>query len=76
MGAMSLVGLVVFAMIGVAELWLIQTTIYPAMRQRYEAAKVTGASATNPNWVMNLFRFQCLVALPFIGLVYGKVIGY
>jgi hypothetical protein len=73
---MSLVGLIVFAMIGVVELWLIQTMVYPAMRQRFETAKVTGASATNPGWVMNLFRFQCLVALPLIGLLYGKAIGY
>jgi hypothetical protein len=50
--------------------------LYPAMRDRFETAKVTGTSATNPNWVMNVFRVQCLIALPLIGLMFGKAIGY
>jgi hypothetical protein len=76
MAAMSLVGMMVFLLAGVVELYLVQTAVYPAMRERYEAAKVTGASATNPGWMMNLFRVQCLIALPVLGLTFGKTMGY
>jgi hypothetical protein len=73
---MSLAGLMVFLLIGVVELYFLQTMVYPAMRERFETAKVTGKSATNPNWVMNLFRVQCLIALPLMGLTFGKTMGY
>jgi hypothetical protein len=76
MAAMSLVGFIVFLILGVVELYLIQTLIYPALRLRFEEAKVTGASATNPKWVMNVFRVQCLIAFPLIGLMFGKIMGY
>jgi hypothetical protein len=72
---MSLIGLVVFAIIGVIELWLVQTMVYPAMRARFEEAKVTGTSATDPTWVMNLIRAQSLIAFPLIGLMFGKAFG-
>jgi hypothetical protein len=76
MAAMSLIGMTIFMIIGVIELYLVQTMVYPAMRERFEAAKVTGSSATDPSWVMNVFRVQCLIAFPLIGLMFGKAMGY
>ena len=77
MGAMtfySLVGAVIFLAIGIIELAVLNRTLYPSLRWRYEKAKVTQEQGTDPNRIMTLVRIQSLVILPLVGLFLGKQI--
>jgi hypothetical protein len=74
MGAMSFAGLVgalVFLVIGLAELAFVNRSVYPALRWRYEKAKVTQQQGLAPSTIMALVKVQSLILLPFIGLVIG-----
>jgi hypothetical protein len=74
MGAMSFAGLIgalVFLVIGLAELAFVNRSVYPALRWRYEKAKVTQQHGLAPSTIMALVKVQSLILLPFIGLVIG-----
>jgi hypothetical protein len=74
MGAMSFAGLIgalVFLVIGLAELAFVNRSVYPALRWRYEKAKVTQQQGLAPSTIMALVKVQSLILLPFIGLVIG-----
>ena len=70
----SLVGAIIFLAIGILELAILNRTLYPALRWRYEKAKVTQEQGINPNRIMTLVRIQSLVILPLVGLFLGKQI--
>lgn len=58
--------------IGFFEVVLIDRLIYPAVRRRHEGKKVTGSHGTNPSIVMQVIKFQGLVALPVLGFLFGE----
>ena len=65
----------VFLALGVAELAVVQRFVYPALRWRYEKAKVTGAQGMDPRSIMTVFRVQSLLILPLVGFVVGGIYG-
>ena len=65
----GLVGALLFLAIGIAELALVNRTFYPALRWRYEKAKITQSQGLRPAAVMALVKVQSLILLPLIGLV-------
>ena len=67
----SILGALGFLFIGMAELVLIDRTLYPVLRQRYEQAKVTQSQGVDPSRIMNLVRFQSLVVMPVLGFLLG-----
>ncbi|WP_395662175.1 hypothetical protein [Aestuariivirga sp.] len=67
----GLVGALVFLVIGLAELAFVNRSVYPALRWRYEKAKVTQQQGLAPSTIMALVKVQSLILLPFIGLVIG-----
>jgi hypothetical protein len=58
--------------VGFIEVILIDRLIYPAVRRRHERKKVTGSHGTNPAIVMQIIKFQGLVALPVLGFLFGE----
>ena len=67
----GLIGALVFLVIGLAELAFVNRSVYPALRWRYEKAKVTQQQGLAPSTIMALVKVQSLILLPFIGLVIG-----
>jgi membrane protein YdbS with pleckstrin-like domain len=67
----SLLGALIFLVLGIVELVFIRRAIYPALRWRYEVAKTTQSQGLDPARVMSLVRFQSLVLMPLLGLMLG-----
>ena len=65
------VGALVFLTLGLAEVALVNRSIYPSLRWRYEKAKLTQSQGLSPSTIMALVRFQSLVLLPILGFVLG-----
>jgi hypothetical protein len=68
----SFIGAVAFLVFGVIELAVMNRLVYPALRWRYEKAKVTQTQGIEPNRIMALVRFQSLIIMPVIGLLLGE----
>jgi hypothetical protein len=71
----SPLGAFVFLVLGLIELKIVQRTIYPTLRWRYEEAKVTGSQGTDPRRIMGLVKLQSLVLMPIVGLLFGNRFG-
>lgn len=67
----GLIGALVFLVIGLAELAFVNRSVYPALRWRYEKAKVTQQQGLAPSTIMALVKVQSLILLPLIGLLIG-----
>jgi hypothetical protein len=67
----SLIGALIFLVIGLVELAVMRRTVYPALRWRYEEAKTTQSHGIDPSRIMFLIRFQSLVLMPLVGLMLG-----
>ena len=68
----GILGALVFAIIGLAELALVNRSIYPSLRWRYEKAKTTQSQGVSPATIMALVKFQSLVLMPVVGFVLGS----
>ena len=71
----SPLGAVVFLVLGYIELKIVQRTIYPTLRWRYEEAKVTASQGMDPARIMGLVKLQSLVLMPIVGLLFGNRFG-
>jgi hypothetical protein len=69
---MSLGGGFIFMVLGLLEVWAVQKLVYPALRWKYEEAKVTGTQGRDPARLMRLVWLQSLVLMPLLGLFFGK----
>ena len=67
----SLIGALVFLVIGMIELTILYRVLYPRLRWSYEQAKTTQTQGIDPNRIMMFFKIQSLVAMPVIGLFFG-----
>jgi hypothetical protein len=70
-GFNSIVGALVFLVLGILELMILQRALYPALRLRHEQAKLTQMQGMEPNKIMNVLRFQSLVIMPVLGFLLG-----
>ena len=61
----------VFTCIGLIELALVNRSIYPSLRWRYEKAKITQSQGVSPATIMALVKFQSLVLMPAVGFLIG-----
>ena len=68
----AIVGALVFAIIGLAEVALVNRSIYPSLRWRYEKAKTTQSQGVSPATIMALVKFQSLVLMPVLGFLLGS----
>ena len=68
----GIVGAVVFTGIGLAEVALVNRSIYPSLRWRYEKAKTTQSQGVSPATIMALVKFQSLVLMPVVGFLLGS----
>ena len=68
----SLLGALLLLAIGVLELAVVNRMLYPALRWRYESAKLTQQHGIEPNRIMTLVKIQSLILLPLLGLFLGK----
>ena len=71
----SPLGAFVFLVLGYIELKIVQRTIYPMLRWRYEEAKVTASQGVDPKRIMGLVKLQSLVLMPVLGLFLGNRFG-
>lgn len=71
----SPIGALAFLVLGFIELKIVQRTIYPVLRWRYEEAKVTASQGMNPARIMVLVKLQSLVLMPIVGLLFGNRFG-
>ena len=71
----SPIGALAFLVLGFIELKIVQRTIYPVLRWRYEEAKVTASQGMNPARIMVLVKLQSLVLMPILGLLFGNRLG-
>jgi hypothetical protein len=71
----SPLGAFVFLVLGYIELKIVQCTIYPTLRWRYEEAKVTASQGMDPKRIMGLVKLQSLVLMPVLGLFLGNRFG-
>ena len=67
----AVVGALIFLALGLAEVALVNRSIYPALRWRYEKAKLTQSQGMSPSTIMALVRFQSLVLMPVAGFLVG-----
>ena len=67
----SLVGALVFLIIGVIEYAVLNRVLYPALRWRHEKAKTTQSQGISPNRIMTLVKIQSFIIMPVIGLFLG-----
>ena len=67
----SLIGAIVFLVIGVIELAVVNRALYPVLRWRHEQAKLTQSQGIEPNRIMALVKIQSLIVLPLLGLFLG-----
>ena len=70
----SLIGGLAMLIVGVFDLGLMRTAIYPAMRRHHEEAKLTGSQGIEPNVIMAVFKAVNLLALPALGLLFGDAV--
>ena len=70
-----IIGALVFLIIGFIELMLFQIMVYPILRARFEAAKVTGSQGIDPVRVTNFVKLQSLILMPIVGFYVGKTFG-
>ena len=71
----SPLGAFLFLVLGFIELKIVQRTIYPTLRWRYEEAKVTASQGIDPARIMGLVKLQSLVLMPIVGLLFGNRFG-
>ena len=64
-------GALVFLAIGIAEVALVNRSIYPSLRWRFEKAKTTQSQGMSPSTIMALVKFQSLVLMPVVGFLLG-----
>lgn len=67
----GLIGALFFTAIGLAELALVNRSVYPALRWRFEKAKLTQSQGISPSTFMALVKFQSLVLMPVVGFLLG-----
>jgi len=67
----GLLGALIFLVAGLLEFALFRSLIYPALRRRHEAAKLTASQGPDPSRYVSLIQFQSLVILPVIGFMLG-----
>jgi len=67
----SLIGALLFLVLGIVELAVIYRVLYPVLRWRYEKAKTTQTQGVEPNRIMTLVRIQSLIIMPLLGLFLG-----
>jgi hypothetical protein len=70
--AAMIIGALIFLIIGFVELMIVQIIIYPTLRARFEAAKVTASQGIDPSRIMNFVKFQSLILMPMIGFYLGN----
>lgn len=58
--------------LGLVEVLFADRVIYPSVRRRHELKKVTGRQGIDPANVMHVVRFQSLVVLPLLGVLFGE----
>ncbi len=58
--------------LGLVGVLFADRVIYPPVRRRHEMKKVTGRHGIDPTKVMNFVRFQSLVVLPILGVLFGE----
>ena len=61
-----------FLGLGLLELAVLNRSLYPALRWRYEKAKLTQEQGVRPQSVMLLLRIQSLIVMPVLGYVLGQ----
>ena len=71
MSSAGLVGALLFLSLGIAELALVNRSIYPSLRWRYEKAKTTQTQGLRPSTIMALVKLQSLILMPLLGLFLG-----
>ena len=67
----SLIGALVFLVLGLVELAVVNRVVYPLLRWRHERAKTTQSQGVAPNRIMALVKVQSLIVLPAVGLLLG-----
>ena len=67
----GIIGALLFTVVGLAELALVNRSVYPALRWRFEKAKLTQSQGIRPSTFMALVKFQSLVLMPVFGFLLG-----
>ena len=67
----AFIGALLFLVIGFAEVALVNRSVYPSLRWRYEKAKTTQSQGLRPSTIMALVKFQSLVLMPVFGFLIG-----
>lgn len=70
----SVAGLLIMLGIGLFDIGIYQRWLYPVMRRKHEAAKVTGSHGQDPNVMKAVIRIFSLVVLPALGFLFGDPI--
>lgn len=74
----SVAGLLILMVLGLIVLGIYQRWLYPQMRARHEAAKVTGSQGVDPNVLKLVFKILALIVMPALGFLFGDPVlnGY
>ena len=71
-GFNGFIGGFLFLIAGIAELAVLQSFVFPALRRRHEEAKVTGKQGRDPAYAIAALRFQSLALTPVLGFLVGS----
>jgi hypothetical protein len=72
MSIAGLIGGLVFLVLGFIELAVMNRSLFPVLRWRYEKAKTTQQQGISPSTIMLLVKVQSLILMPLIGLFVGE----
>ncbi len=67
----SLLGALIMLAFGLVDMIVMSRLVYPALRERYEAARLHGKKAVSPRLVMTVTKIASFIVLPVIGFVIG-----
>ena len=71
----SLLGALIFLVLGVIGLSIFQRFIYPLLSARYERAKVTATQKRDPVRVTRIVYLLGLLVFPVLGFLLGSLYG-
>ena len=66
------IGALAFLGLGLLELAIVNRSVYPALRWRYEKAKTTQEQGVDPAALMLMVKIQSLLLMPLAGLFLGE----
>jgi hypothetical protein len=72
--SLSILGAFIMLVLGLVKYAVLRSMLYGPLRDRYEAAKVTGSQGLDPDSLWTVIKLSSLVLLPLLGFIFGDTV--